>query len=347
MVDVTRAEDVAALVDRVTSAHGPIGGVYHTAAVLADGLIDDLDAAALARVLAPKIEGAHNLDAATRGQPLEQFVLYSSASALFGNPGQAAYCAANGFLEGLARSRRAEGLPALAVQWGAIADVGMLADRQDTMRSLERVSGVAAMQSAAALTRLGRLLAAAATLPDPVIALADFVADSAAAALPVLASPSFAGALFNVSGAAGEAAQDLAEIVAGKGDVEAQRIIAEILGREVAQILRLPAAEIDLDASIDRLGMDSLMALELRMSIESRYRVELPVMAISGGTNIRALAHRLLRSLRDTPGGGEEEDGLTTAEAGLLAMHGGGKSPGEGADIEIEVALRSSAGAGS
>jgi hypothetical protein len=89
------------------------------------------------------------------------------------------------------------------------------------------------------------------------------------------------------------------------------------------------------------------MALELRMSIESRYRVELPVMAISGGTNIRALAHRLLRSLRDTPGGGEEDDGLTTAEAGLLAMHGGRKSPDEGADIETEVALRSSAGAGS
>jgi acyl transferase domain-containing protein/NADPH:quinone reductase-like Zn-dependent oxidoreductase/acyl carrier protein len=337
-VDVANAKDVTALIRRVTANHGPIGGVYHTAAILDDGLIDDLDPPTLMRVFKPKIDGARHLDTATRNQPLDRFVLFSSVSALFGNPGQAAYCAANGYLEGLARCRRAEGLPALAVQWGAIADVGMLADRQDTMRSLERVSGVSAMQSGAALNRLGRLLAVADALPDPVIACADFVADSAAAALPVLASPSFAGALFSVPGAVGERSQDLAEMIVGKSDVEAQRLIADILAGEVAQILRLPVADIDQDGSIDSLGMDSLMALELRMSIESRYRIELPVMAISSGTNIRALAHRLLRTLRDA-GSGAEEGGLSATEVGLLAMHGGESRPD---DLGVR-----SAGAGS
>ncbi len=317
-VDVTDANDVAGLIERVVAEHGPIGGVYHTAAVLDDGLIDDLGADALQRVLAPKIDGARNLDAATRGQPLDHFVLYSSVSALFGNPGQGAYCAANGYLEGLARRRRAAGLPALAVQWGAIADVGMLADRQGTIKNLERLSGVAAMQSSVALDRLGELLTIADQLPDPVVACADFVPDSAAASLPVLATPSFAGVLLKAQGANGETSQDLSELIAGKGDVDAQRLIADILAEEVAQILRLPVSDIDLDGSIDSLGMDSLMALELRMSIESRYRVELPVMAITSGTNIRVLAHRLLRTLRDTAG---EESDISVAAAGLLAMH--------------------------
>lgn len=321
--DVTELADVNQLVRRVVAEHGPIGGVYHAAAVLEDGLIEHLDPGTLARVLAPKVEGARNLDLATRDQPLDHFVLFSSVSALFGNPGQAAYCAANGYLEGLARKRRSQGLPALAVQWGAIADVGMLADRQDTMRNIERVSGVAAMPSSVALSRLGRLLAVADALPDPVITCAEFMADSAASTLPVLMSPSFVGMLTNGSGGGGDMPQDLAEMIADKTDVEAQRIIAEILAGEVAQILRLPVAEIDLDGSIDALGMDSLMALELRMSIESRYGIELPVMAITSGTNIRALAHRILRTMRDKPGLADEDASLSDAEAGLLAMHAG------------------------
>ncbi|MFX8864384.1 ketoreductase domain-containing protein, partial [Acinetobacter baumannii] len=82
------------------------------AMVLDDGLIADLEPARLHSVLAPKIAGAHHLDAATRGQPVKRFVLYSSATTLIGNPGQAAYVAANAYLNGLARKRRRAGLPA-------------------------------------------------------------------------------------------------------------------------------------------------------------------------------------------------------------------------------------------
>ena len=156
-LDVTDAEAVAALVGKIAAQYGPISGVYHTAVTLADGMIDGMDAATLASVLAPKVAGASHLDRATRGQPVAQFVLFSSASALIGNPGQGAYAAANGYLEGLARARRAEGLPAIAVQWGAIADVGLLADKTETLASLGRIAGVTGMQSADALARLGHV----------------------------------------------------------------------------------------------------------------------------------------------------------------------------------------------
>ena len=320
-VDVTDADDVAGLIARVSYAHGPITGIFHAAVALHDGMLDGIGEADLAGVLAPKVDGARNLDRASRTQPIAQFVLYSSVSALVGNPGQGAYAAANGYLEGLARARRAEGLPALAVQWGAIADVGLLADRADTLESLARVSGVAAMQSAEALAKLGTVLARADELPDPVIACAQFAANGALQALPVPGSPAFAGVFARWSSAVVEVGTTLAELIAGRSESEAQQLLGALVVEEVAQILRLAAQDIDLDAPIDGLGMDSLMALELRMSIESRYSVELPVMAITAAGSLRELAHRILRIVQQ--GGEPKALPMSETEAALIASHGG------------------------
>src|SRR5208337_232162 len=99
----------------------------HAAMVLDDAIVANLDEARLLNVLRPKIAGAENLDELTRGLALDYFVLFSSATTVIGNPGQGAYVAANGFLEGLARQRYSSGLPAIAISWGGIADVGVLA----------------------------------------------------------------------------------------------------------------------------------------------------------------------------------------------------------------------------
>jgi hypothetical protein len=81
---------VKALVGKINGKHGSIAGVWHTAVTLSDGMLDGLDHETLGKVLAPKVTGADNLHQATLGQPLEQFVMFSSASALIGNPGQGA-----------------------------------------------------------------------------------------------------------------------------------------------------------------------------------------------------------------------------------------------------------------
>ena len=113
----------------------PAAGVIHAAMVLDDAIVANMDEARLLKVLRPKIAGAENLDELTRGLELDYFILFSSATTIIGNPGQGAYVAANGFLEGLARQRRSERLPALAVAWGAIGDVGVLARHAATSRS--------------------------------------------------------------------------------------------------------------------------------------------------------------------------------------------------------------------
>lgn len=319
-VDVSDGADVVALIERVAPL-GPLRGVYHAAVALDDAMLGEIEPDALRRVLAAKADGAGNLDRATRGLPIEQFVLYSSASALVGNPGQGAYAAANGYLEGVARRRRAEGLPALAVQWGAIADVGLLADRGDTMENLARIAGVAAMSSAEALQWLDRLLGAGDALSDPVVLCSRLAPGGMAAALPLLGSPAFA-ALFDARGkGSGETRQTLADLIAGKSDPEALRLLTALVTEEVAHILRLSVSEVDPGSAIDALGMDSLMALELRMSLESKYRIELPVMAVGAMSNLRDVAQRILAVAR--PAAGESDAApLSAEEARLLALHG-------------------------
>ncbi len=318
-VDASDGASVDALIARVAATYGPITGVYHTAMVLQDGLIRGLEPEALAAVLAPKIDGAAHLDRATRDQPVAQFVLFSSISALIGNPGQGAYVAANAYLEGLARKRIAEGLPALAVGWGAIADAGVLARDQATAEQLERISGITGLASADALSRLGRLLRAAGRLTDPVVYCARWQRTGLMRDLPILSTSAFAN-VFDDEGQQNEAAEiDIAALIAGKSDAEAQRLLGDLIAGKIARILRLSAQEIDVDRPFAEMGMDSLMALELSMNIEHELGVGLPLVAITSVPNLRELSRRLLQSVR-TPGAAETID---AGDRRLIAMHGG------------------------
>ncbi len=140
--DIADRASVQRLLDRVESKGVKLAGIIHGAMVLQDGLIANLDPAALEAVIAPKVIGAGHLDALTRDRALDYFVLFSSATTFIGNPGQGSYVAANGFMEGLARQRRRLGLPALAVAWGAIGDVGVLARNKAVMETLAGRVGV-------------------------------------------------------------------------------------------------------------------------------------------------------------------------------------------------------------
>jgi acyl carrier protein len=113
-------------------------------------------------------------------------------------------------------------------------------------------------------------------------------------------------------------------MIAGLSEAEALKIVVTMLAEEAAGIMRLAVADVDLDASIDSLGMDSLMALELRMSIENRYKIELPMMAISAVGNLRELGQRVLVIARGS-GEASAPTGLSDAESALIAIHGGGE----------------------
>ena len=152
-----RAELAAAL-----ALAGPtLRGVFHLAGGLDDGAFVRLDRERLARVYRAKVDGARLLDELTEGLPLDAFVLFGSTAGVFGNPGQANHAGANAWLDALAWSRRARGLPALAIDWGAWGGAGAIA--REGVAARFAGEGVRLMDPARAFDLMGRAIAAGET----------------------------------------------------------------------------------------------------------------------------------------------------------------------------------------
>jgi NAD(P)-dependent dehydrogenase (short-subunit alcohol dehydrogenase family) len=125
--DVADPDAVKSLLATLRAEGYPLRGVIHAASIYDDGMARNLDASRIQDVLAPKMAGALNLDHHTRAEPPDFFVVLSSATTVFGNPGQAAYVAANHWLESFARARRAQGLATCCLGLGPVEDAGYLA----------------------------------------------------------------------------------------------------------------------------------------------------------------------------------------------------------------------------
>jgi acyl transferase domain-containing protein/NADPH:quinone reductase-like Zn-dependent oxidoreductase/acyl carrier protein len=285
--DVADRTSLAAVLAQIRAQQPPLRGIVHAAAAIDDSLAGDIDAGRAAAVLRPKLAGALALDALTRADPIEMFLMFSSATTLLGAPGQGVYVAANMALEALARQRRAAGRPALTVAWGPIADAGYLAARPEMRDSLARRLGARPLPAAQALSGLPALIASG-------LAMAGFAEANwgeARRLLPILASPLFS----EIRGKPGSPSFDelLADRLASLDREAALALLVTVVTEEAAGILRLPAGDIDPARPLSQLGMDSLMAVELRLALESRLRVDLPLMSLAEGTSIASIAIRL------------------------------------------------------
>jgi acyl transferase domain-containing protein/acyl carrier protein len=157
--DVADEAGVRTALADVRARGKPIRGVVHMAGVLDDRALLDLTPQSLRTVLAPKVLGARHLDTLTDADPLDWFVLFASAAGVLGSPGQANYAAANAYLDALAYQRRTRGRPALTVDWGPWADVGMAAARRaETARQRRLRTGTSALDPRACLAELEWLI---------------------------------------------------------------------------------------------------------------------------------------------------------------------------------------------
>lgn len=121
--DVTVMDQVIQLIT-VAEREGPLGGVIHAAGVMDDGMLAGQSKERLLHVLAPKVRGGWNLHHACAGRHLDFFILFASLSGVVGPTSQASHAAANAYLDGLARWRRSQGVPAMSIDWGAWSDIG-------------------------------------------------------------------------------------------------------------------------------------------------------------------------------------------------------------------------------
>ncbi len=302
--DVADRASLAAVLDQIRATQPPLRGVVHAAAAIGDRMTADLDAAGSRPVLRPKLDGALALDALTRDDPIELFLLFSSATTLLGAPGQGAYVAANMTLEALARRRQAEGLPALAVSWGPIEDAGYLAQRPEAREALARRLGAKPIRAAQALASLPAMLASGL----PVVGCAEASWSEARRFLPVLATPLFSDIKSRGDRSAGDDA--LADRLRGLDPEAAHAVLRSVVAEEAARILRLPADSVDPARPLSQLGMDSLMAVELRLALEARLRIDLPLVSLAEGTSVASIAARLNGALTTAPGEAAEAAAL-------------------------------------
>ena len=300
--DVAESTAVAELVDLVEDSCPPIAGVFHLAMVLDDVTVAGLSADRISSVLRPKVQGAWNLHRATLGRPLDLFVMFGSAAASVGNPGQANYAAANAALEAFAWHRRALGLPASTLALGVLGEIGWLVEHpelEDPLRSLgilpletsDLWGALDALDSSAPAVnvllradwrRLGQKLARAGRLPGLLSSLVE------AAPERDLDEPS----------------EGLREaILTADPNSRVQLVRSFVLGR-TARVLGASPLMLDADRPLAEMGLDSLMGVELMLEIESGLGVSLPHFAPSQEVTIDSVVESVVEML----GGGPAHD---------------------------------------
>ncbi|MEM7125457.1 MAG: SDR family NAD(P)-dependent oxidoreductase [Chloroflexota bacterium] len=274
--DVSRKEDVERIIQRIKDEYGPLNGIIHSAGVLRDSLFVNKTEAEIEAVLAPKVFGSLNIDAATIDEPLDFLVLFSSLTGVLGNVGQADYAAANAFLDSFAHYRQSlveagkRSGRTLSINWPLWDAGGMTVDKETRdwlqheigMVALDASAGISAFEAALAQPDVCQLLVTAGDERKMKAHLyaASFGSDHGKAPenLPTEDLPS-AAAVF------GERTETPPLLQATERYFKAQ----------LSSVLKMPTTHIDANAPWEKYGFDSILALSLTRQLE-RHFGELP-----------------------------------------------------------------------
>ncbi|MFC0003925.1 type I polyketide synthase [Micromonospora siamensis] len=293
--DLAEPADVDRIAAALRAGDHPVGGIVHAAGLLDDRPVAGQTWESIDALFRSKVYGSWLLHEAARDfDQLRFFVGYSSAASVVGGVSQSNYAAANAYLDGLMRWRAAQGLPGLAVNWGPWSEVGMSARLSAPhVRALEN-EGIRFFGPARALRALTALLAGSA----PQIAVGECDWEKFVPAKPV------GNALYErLVATEGRAAPtlDLAALLA-KPRHERVTALADLVRTRVAAVLHLD----DVDAvqphlEFVQLGLDSLMAVELKNGLESAVRVPLAASVAFDHPSVEQLAEFLDRQLVPEP----------------------------------------------
>jgi NAD(P)-dependent dehydrogenase (short-subunit alcohol dehydrogenase family)/acyl carrier protein len=292
--DVSRPADLQFLSE---GGRPPLRGVVHAAGIVDDATLGRLDAERLERALRPKADGALNLMRATAGVQPDFVVLFSSGSAVLGSPGQATYSAANAFMDGFAHRLRADGVPAVSINWGAWEGGGMAAQVDERTEREWAARGVSMLGTDTALRLLDNAIASGlpqvAALP---IAWAVFLRR-----FPPDRIPRFLCELSRGIGTPPAVETNPADVASAQETIRAlpahERLTAlsDRLRRETAAVMGAQRPEdLELGVGLMEQGMDSLMAVELSGRLGRVLGVSLPTTFAFEHPTLSALARHLM-----------------------------------------------------
>lgn len=284
--DVTDRQQTAAVLDEIEATMPPLRGIVHSAAVFDDHPVAELDRDSLDRVLGPKAQGAWHLHSLT--DKLDFFVLYSSISALIGNPGQANYVAANAALDALAALRRSRGLPASVIQWGALGETGLVARDANVARHLGQL-GMTPLSTDDALAALGAVI----DRDIHSVAVVDADWSRLASMIPPTAGRRRLQRL--ATGQRSEGAAPALQLLDGLTDKDALELVEALLTKIVAAELEVLEHTVEPAQSLRDVGVDSLMGLEIATAIEKSLGVNISAVELASGWSITRLAQMIVK----------------------------------------------------
>jgi NADPH:quinone reductase-like Zn-dependent oxidoreductase len=305
--DISDREQAQHIIADVERTMGPLRGIVHAAMVLDDASIERLDEERMWTAMRPKMIGAWNLHALSTDIPLDFFVLFSSVTSTIGNPGQGNYVAGNAFLDMLAYYRRAKGLPALTVNWGGVGEVGYVVNSQETTQRLGRL-GVTLMPLSETLDALDELMSSNAV--QVTVAQLEWKYISR-----VLGSPVPARFADLAGGTGNEESRTTASYLRAILEAEAADLPALLetyIREHLARAIGTSPARIDSQQSLRSLGLDSLIALEVRNRINADLGISVPLPRLMQSESISILAgyvtERLLESARGETSGSPADE---------------------------------------
>lgn len=311
-VDVT---DRAALESALTALKadtrfpGGLRGIIHAAGVLDDGLMQQLDWSQFERVLAPKVDGAWHLHTLTQTTELDFFVLFSSAAALLGSPGQANHAAANAFLDGLARYRRQAGLPGLSINWGAWTSVGSALKYQQ-QGDLKHLSGVDVITPEQGLAKLEQIWATPATQVGIVpINWSEFLTQSLVKDLPFFQNlQQNLSSDYSATLDSAPSANLFLDQLRKTAPEQQRQCLDTYVCQQVCQTLGFQPDELDQQTGFFDLGMDSLTALELKNNLQTNLGISLPSTLVFDYPTVAALLDYLATQLLEGEISGDSDN---------------------------------------
>ncbi|HKB13776.1 MAG TPA: beta-ketoacyl reductase, partial [Vicinamibacterales bacterium] len=290
--DVSRFDEIAAVVDAIGASAHPLGGVVHAAGVTGFGMLGEVSPTEAAAILRPKVAGAWFLHQLTADADLQVFLCCSSMVSVWGARGQGPYAAANHFLDALAHLRRTRGLVATTVNWGPLTGGGMVP--ADVIREL-RAMGVSSTPLDVAVETLDEVLTAGAAQP--------IVVDIDWPVFRELYRTRSRSAIFDlVIGDGAAPAVSVGPSSSRRDDVlsapsgERRDVVIEVLRELLARVVR-DVERIDTATGLFQMGLDSLGAMEFRRLIEQSLAVSIPATLLFDRGTLGELADAVLALL--------------------------------------------------
>jgi malonyl CoA-acyl carrier protein transacylase len=296
--DVAALADMAEVLETINTSMPPLAGIIHAAGVSSPQALADMNLEALESMLSPKLAGSWNLHTLTQNIPLDFFVNFSSISAVWGSKGLAHYAAANHFLDGLAHYRRRLGLPALSVNWGPWAEAGMATgDSQAdwlSRRGLKGLSSSVGLSALASLLSSDRIQTTVAGV-NWTIFKSLYESGGARPLLQQLGEPARSARIEAEKKEPDPIWQDLEALPPeerqGRLVTYLQAEVGKVLG--ITETSKLPEPQ----QGFFDMGMDSLMALELKNRLEVSLAKPLPATLVIEAPTLRELAKYLTKEV--------------------------------------------------